>query len=276
MTDDTVIDHETYKQFERTGFSREAEGYNKATAPVTSQVNDAILDVVGAGRGTRVLDVACGPGWLSTAAVERGAIVTGVDFAEPMVAIARPRCPDAKFHTGDAEHLPFEAGQFEVVACNLGLNHFPNPERAIAEAWRVLMPGGRYAFTCWTLPERNPFWSLILGAVLRHGTLDVALPPGPPPFRFGDPAECERALHAGGFVVVSVTELPIVWPFAAPEDVVAGFEVSCARLGSMLAMQTAEQRYNIEQAFIEGAKAYASEERIAIPAPVVLAVARKP
>jgi SAM-dependent methyltransferase len=204
-----------------------------------------------------------------------GAIVTGVDFAEPMVALAQSRCPAAVFRTGDAEHLPFEAGQFEAVVCSLGLLHFPNPEQAIAEAWRVLMPGGRYAFTCWTPPARNPFMGLLLGAVQTHGTMDLPLPPGPPLFRFGDPAECERVLRAGGFVVVSVTELPIVWPFAAPEDVVSGVVASTARLGPMLAMQSAEQRHNIEHAIIEGAKAYATEGRRAIPVPVVLAVARK-
>lgn len=276
MTNHPAIDHEAFKQFERAGYSRVAEGYDHATAPVTSQVNDAILDAVGTAHGTRLLDVACGPGWLSAAAVQRGAIVTGVDFAEPMVALARSRCPNATFHTGDAEHLPFEAGQFDAVVCSLGLLHFPNPERAIAEAWRVLTPGGRYAFTCWTPPARNPFMGLLLGAVQTHGTLDLPLPPGPPLFRFGDPAECERALRAGGFVPVSVTELPMVWPFATPEEVVPGVVASTARLGPMLAMQSAEQRRDIEHAIIEGAKAYATAGRIAIPAPVVLAVAGKP
>jgi SAM-dependent methyltransferase len=276
MTDHPPIDDAAFKQFEREGYSRVAEGYDQATAKVTAQVNEAILDAVGTTRGTRVLDVACGPGWLSASAAQRGAIVTGVDFAKQMLVIARIRCPEAAFHEGDAEHLPCEAGQFDAVVCNLGFPHFPNPERAIAEAFRVLTPGGRYAFTCWTPPAHNPFMGLLFGAVHTHGTTAVDLPPGPSLFRFGDPAECERALRAGGFTVVSVTELPMVWPFAAPEEVVPGVVASTARLGPMLARQTEAQRRNIETAIIEGAKAYTTNTGVEIPTAVVLAVVRKP
>jgi SAM-dependent methyltransferase len=227
MADHPAIDPEAFKQFERAGYSRVAAGDEQATAPVTSQVNDAILDAVGTAPGTRLLAVACGPGWLSAAAIQRGASVTGVDLAEPMVALAQSRCPTATIRPGDAEHLPYEAGQFDAVVCSLGLLHFPNPEQAIAEAWRVLTPGGRYAFTCWTTPARNPFMGLLLGAVQTHGTMDLPLPPGPPLFRFGDPTECARVLRAGGFVVVSVTELPMVWPFATPEEVAGGGRQYC-------------------------------------------------
>jgi SAM-dependent methyltransferase len=276
MTDQPAIDPEAFKQFERTGYSKVAEGYDKATAQVTAQVNDAVLDAVETGSGTRLLDVACGPGWLSTAAAQRGAIVTGLDFAQNMLTIARARCPDAAFHEGDAEGLPFEAGQFDAVVCNLGFPHFPTPERAIAEAFRVLKPGGRYAFTNWTPPAKNPFMGLLFGAVQTHGTVEVDLPPGPSLFRFGDPAECDRALRAGGFESVSVTEIPMRWPFSAPEEVVPGVVASTARLGPLLSMQTEAQRRNIENAITQGAKAYATDAGIEIPTAVVLAVGRKP
>jgi SAM-dependent methyltransferase len=276
MTDQPPIDHEAFKQFERAGYSRVAEGYDQATAQVTSQVNDAVLDAVETGRGTRLLDVACGPGWLSAAAAKRGAVVTGLDFAQNMLTIARARCPDAAFHEGDAEDLPFEAGQFDAVVCSLGFPHFPHPARAIAEAFRVLTPGGRYAFTNWTPPARNSFMGLLFGAVQTHGTVEVDLPPGPSLFHFGDPTECDRALRAGGFVSVSVTEIPMLWPFSAPEEVVPGVVASTARLGPLLSMQTEEQRRNIDTAIIEGAKTYTTSKGVEIPTAVVLAVARKP
>lgn len=61
-----------------------------------------------------------------------------------------------------------------------------------------------------------------------------------------------------------------------PEYVMPTVVVSTARLGSMLAMQIEEQRHNIENAIIEGAKEYATDSGIEIPASLVLAVACKP
>jgi SAM-dependent methyltransferase len=276
MTQSPGFDQEAFRQFERSGYSRVAGPYDSATARVTAQIHDPMLDAVGAARGTRLLDVACGPGRMSAAAAERGCLVAGIDFAEPMVALARRCCPRGEFHVGDAESLPFESGRFDAVVCNLGILHFPNPERAIGEAKRVLVPGGRYAFTCWTAPARNPFFGLCLGAVQKYGSMDLPLPPGPPQFRFGERAECERTLSACGFEVVSVQEVTLMWEFDSPEQVVPGVVASTARLGPMLSMQAEEQRRSIEQAIVDGARAYFDGRRLSIPAPVVLAVARKP
>jgi hypothetical protein len=77
-------------------------------------------------------------------------------------------------------------------------------------------------------------------------------------------------------VAVSVTDLPILWPFANPENVVPTVLASTARVGPMLAMQTQEQRHNIENAIAEGAKSYATPRGVEIPAPALLAVGRKP
>ncbi|MBD2451659.1 methyltransferase domain-containing protein [Nostoc sp. FACHB-152] len=276
MTSDPTIAYSAFQQFERARFSQIAQEYDQTIAAITSGVNNAILDAVGAKCGIQLLDVACGTGWLSAAAVERQAIVTGLDLAENMVAIARVRCPQAQFYTGDALDLPFDSNQFEAVVCNLGILHFPEPEKAIAESFRVLKSGGRYAFTCWTPPQYNPFMALILGSVQTYGNMDVNLPPGPPLFRFGDPTECTHVLSATGFTQVSVNELPIKWTFSKPEDVMPTVVISTARLGPMLAMQTSEQRHHIENAIIEGASKYATDNGVEIPASVVLAVASKP
>ena len=147
---------------------------------------------------------------------------------------------------------------------------------AFAEAFRVMASGGRYAFTCWTPPARNPFMGLILGSVQSHGTLEVNLPRGASGFRFGDPKECELAVSAVGFQLVLVTELPMLHPFITAKALVASLIESTVQIGGLLAAQTAEQRAKIEAAIDAGAKAYDKDGMIAIPGPVVLCTAWKP
>jgi SAM-dependent methyltransferase len=276
MADNPSIDRTAFKDLEREGYSRVAARYDEAATPATSQVNNAILNAVGARQGTRLLDVACGPGWLSAAAVARGAVVTGLDFAESMLALARARCPQADFRNGDAEQLPFDQGRYEAVVCSFGLLHFPDPERAVAEALRVLQAGGRYAFTCWTPPARNPFMGLIFGAIQTHGTTPVDLPAGPPLFRFGESAECEKILSAAGFLRVSVVEVPVVWPFPSPEEVMPMVAASTARIGPWLTLQQADQRRRIADAIAEGARQHTTARGVEIPSPALLAVGCRP
>lgn len=271
----TSMDQDAFKRFERDGYSRVAEAYGQKTAHVSAQVNDAILDAVGVGPGVKVLDVACGPGLLSAAALKRGASVIGLDFSPNMVAVARSLCPEAEFREGDAEDLPFEDGRFDAVICSLGILHFPRPEIAVSEACRVLRAGGRYAFTCWTPPTSNPFMALILGSIQAHGTLDLDLPAGPPLFRFGQVAECEAILRDAGFAELAVAERRLIWSSASPEEFVREIPAASARLGPMLSMQTDKCRGEIERAMVEGARAYQTSEGIEIPSAVIVASGRK-
>ncbi|MEH2425770.1 MAG: hypothetical protein V7K48_34200 [Nostoc sp.] len=66
------------------------------------------------------------------------------------------------------------------------------------------------------------------------------------------------------------------WTFSTPQDVMPRIVVSTARFGSILAMQTEEQRHNIENAIIKGAKKYVMDGGLEIPASVVLTVRHKP
>lgn len=115
---------------------------------------EAVLDRVGPGPGTRVLDVGCGTGVFLELAAERGATVAGVDAAGPLLEIARERVPAADLRLADMEALPFGDGAFDLVT---GFNAFffaADLLAALREARRVASRGATVAIQVWGAPER--------------------------------------------------------------------------------------------------------------------------
>ncbi len=99
------------------------------------------------GAGKRVLEVGVGMGADLLRWMDAGADATGVDLTKRAVAITRRRLGEAGFdadvRVADAERLPFESDSFDIVYSWGVLHHSPSPPTALAEACRVLAPGGR-------------------------------------------------------------------------------------------------------------------------------------
>ena len=93
----------------------------------------------------RLLDLGCGTGALAerVLGVAPGAHLTCVDLSPRMAEAARARLAGrAEVILGDAERLPFHDAGFDAAWCNDSFHHYPDPERAAFQAWRVLAPGG--------------------------------------------------------------------------------------------------------------------------------------
>jgi ubiquinone/menaquinone biosynthesis C-methylase UbiE len=93
-----------------------------------------------------VLDVGCGTCAMGLLFAEMGHRVTGIDLSGEMLAKAQRKADESglfiDLRTGDAEHLPFEDGSFDVIVTRHLLWTLPNPEIALKEWFRVLTPGG--------------------------------------------------------------------------------------------------------------------------------------
>jgi ubiquinone/menaquinone biosynthesis C-methylase UbiE len=130
--------------------------------------------------GAEVLEVGCGTGVLTRvlAALPEVDRIVGVDIAESLLDKARELAPDIEFAQADARSLPFDAERFDVVVFDSTFSHLPGPERAVAEAFRVLRPDGLlaafdgdYATATVALAEHDPLQTCV-DAMLANSVTD--------------------------------------------------------------------------------------------------------
>ena len=157
----------------------------------------------------RVLDACCGTGDLAIACAREGAVVTGIDFSEPMLERARRKAPAIEWMNGDALQLPFDEASFDGATVGFGVRNVEDLERALRELRRVLRPGGRVGILEITRPRGAlaPFYALwfdgivpLLGKLLPGGSAYTYLPASVR--RFPGPEELAELMRDVGFVDV--------------------------------------------------------------------------
>jgi SAM-dependent methyltransferase len=114
------------------------------------QVPERDLGVLGDVRGLDVIELGCGTAYLSGLLAREGARPVGLDLTPAQLATAR-RCQERfglpfPLVEGNAEEVPFHNGSFDLVVSEYGASVWCDPERWIAEAARLLRPGGRLVF----------------------------------------------------------------------------------------------------------------------------------
>ena len=131
------------------------------------------------------------------------------------------------------------------------------------EASRILRPGGRFAFTTWLPPDQGfDLFGIVLGAIRQHGTLDVPLPPAPPPFRFADPAEAGRALEAAGFAATAHEHRLCLWQTRDAADLLDLIFKSLVRAPMLIERQEPEAKEQVEADIVRRAEACRAGELI--------------
>lgn len=252
---------------------RVAAAYDEGFGPIVAGAIGPLLAAAGVGAGDALVDLACGPGGVAAEAARRGARVTLLDFSRAMLERARPRHPDGTFVAASAERLPLRDGTVDRMVCNFGLLHLPRPDEALAEAARVLRPGGRAAWSVWAATSEA--MQLIPRALADLG-LAPDLPPGPPFFRFAGPGEFERSIAATG-----LTALPaqtVRWTFALPGPTafLRAFGDGTARTRASLLALSSEDRTRVERRIRERLEPFRHGAELRVPTAAVIGAAVRP
>ncbi len=136
---------------------------NPGNVAIREELAAALLDVASGPLATAapMLDVGCGNGWWLWRLAAAGAAperLYGVDLQQRLVQVSRKAIPGATITAADARALPFEPGRFGLVTLIVVLSSLPDPAArgtAIAEAARVLAPGGTLAIWDLRWPSHN-------------------------------------------------------------------------------------------------------------------------
>lgn len=197
-------------------WSERAEDWASLHEHNLTPVYAAVLDLVHAKPGVEILEVGCGGGTALKLAADRGATVAAVEAAEAFVEIGRRRVRDADIRLGDLQFLPFDDASFDVV---MGFNAFQyaaDTQAALAEARRVLRPGGRLAITVWGPPDECE--------IAAHLVALRPLVPPPPadapgPFALSQPGALRALVAAADFDVEIIADA--AGPFTYPNEEIA-------------------------------------------------------
>jgi len=159
----------------------------------------------------RVLELAAGTGVLTREllASSGAAEVVATDLNEAMVTYGRTKLPAASWRAADATHLPYEAGDFDVVACQFGVMFLPDKVAAFAGIRRVLAADGVFLFNAWATIDEHEF------EVALTSALEAVFPDDPPtflvsfPHGYADPDAALADARAAGFGRVAATTVTL-------------------------------------------------------------------
>ncbi|WP_430404088.1 class I SAM-dependent methyltransferase [Hyphomonas sp.] len=264
---------------QRYGWDKAASFYNDGWRDSLEPARICLLNMADAQLGEHVLDVACGTGLVTLPladAVGPGGRVIATDLSERMVDFLQQEADvlgykNIRAFRSDAERLTgIRDETFDLVSCALGLMYCPNPTAAIAEAYRVLKPGGRAVFAVWGA-RKNCGWADIFPIVDAHVNSDVC----PLFFRLGTGESLPHEMSLGGFQAVDMERLQTRLSYKDDQKA-----LEAAFLGGPVAMAYArfdqETKKAVDAAYLASIEPYASRPGYEIPGEFVVCSGKKP
>lgn len=136
-----------FKELSRDFFNTKASVYDLEELEMYSENScKVIFDFVKNKNYKSLLDIGCGTGYLiQILTKEKKADYVGLDLSVEMVKEAKKKnIKKAEFIEGSADNLPFSKKSFDIVTCSESFHHYPDENKAMREAYRVLKKGGYY------------------------------------------------------------------------------------------------------------------------------------
>jgi SAM-dependent methyltransferase len=281
MPEQSRFDPLKYKETTRDQWQNAAEAWHRWIPVVRTwagPVTDLMLERVGVRPGGRVLDIAAGDGDQSLMAAERvgpAGFVLATDIAPNLVALAAQAARESglkhlEARVMDAENLTVEDDAFDVVISRFGLFFLPDLPRALSGIRRVLKPGGRVGAIVFSMPDKNPFFSVPISIIRRRAQLGPSLPGQPGPFSLGAPGVLANALAHAGFAEIQTQTVSAPLRMASARECVRFERESFGALRQMLAGLTETAREETWQEIERELEKYEGRDGFESPCEVIV------
>lgn len=190
------------------------ERYNASLGPHTAR----LFAAAAISAGQDVLDVGCGCGGSTREAARSACSALGVDLSSRMIERVRERAEaeglaNVVFELADAQVHPFVPQSVDLVLSRAGVMFFADPVAAFTNLYSATQPGGRLAMLTWQGLDRNPWVSLVRGALAAGRELSAPPPGAPGPFGLAHPDAVRPMLERAGWSDVQFEDVaaPLRW-----------------------------------------------------------------
>ena len=150
--------------------------------------------------------------------------MVATDLNQAMIDYAAQKFPadeNIEWKSADALDLPFTDQSFDAVVCQFGLMFFPDKQKGVSEAYRVMKPHGQYIFSVWDDIERVDL------AKAAEVVINRFFPENPPdfydiPFSFHEEDRLRSVLTTAGFREITIEAVPFPCVSASARDAAHG------------------------------------------------------
>jgi SAM-dependent methyltransferase len=266
-------------------WERAASGWGRLAPRIREfgmPVSTWMIEHAGLQPGQRVLELAAGPGetgLLAAELIRPAGVLISSDASESMLDLARARAHELGIENVEFKRLQLEwidlpTASIDVVMCRWGVMLIVDPEAALREMRRVLVPGGRVVVAVWDQLELNPWATLVDRAMVELGHASRHDPNGPGMFALAAPGRLHEMLEGAGFVEVVVESVELPRPPVTPAEEIAD-ELDLSRGFADAYEQLSEaDRRALEERIAWLGKPYAAPDgRLTLPARSLVAAA---
>ena len=250
------------------------DGHRARIFGATRAISDRLVDLVDPRPGDTILELAAGTGETGFLVADRlgtdGRIIC-TDFSEGMVQAAQRvaterRLANVECRMIDAQAIDLPDTSVDGVVSRFGLMLVADPRRALQESLRVLRPGGRLAYAVWGAIDRNPWITVLVGAVLQHGHTPGGDPFGPGGlFSLAEPERNKQLATDAGFADIGVEEVSGAMQADSLDDYWDFQSSISGPVATLLATLSLDERDAIRAAFKSAAEPYRASDGYRLP-----------